>query len=49
MSLPSSCLKRISFGRRKRVGEEELTSWLEVYQPSRDMNQRGIVEVIIDD
>ena len=31
------------------VGAEELTSWLSVYQLSRDMTPRGIVEVIFDD
>ena len=31
------------------VGAEELASWLSVYQFSRDMMQRGIVEVLFDD
>jgi hypothetical protein len=48
MSVPSSFLKRI-FWATEAIGEEERTSWLEVYQLSRDMNQRGIVEVIIND
>lgn len=37
------------FWATEAIGEEELTSWLEVYQFSRDMSQRGIVEVMIDD
>ena len=31
------------------IGSEELTVWLSVYQLSRDMVPRGIVEVIWDD
>ena len=31
------------------IGAEELASWLSVYQLSRDMMPRGIVEVIFDD
>jgi hypothetical protein len=31
------------------MGKEELTTWLSVYQLSRDMVPRGIVEVIWDD
>jgi hypothetical protein len=31
------------------IGVEELDSWLSVYQLSRDMVLRGIVEVIFDD
>jgi Family of unknown function (DUF6932) len=31
------------------IGIEELTTWLRVYQLSRDMVPRGIVEVIWDD
>ncbi len=38
-----------SFRATEAVGEEELVSWLNVYQRSRDMVQRGIVEVIFDD
>ncbi|SRR5216683_2874578 len=37
------------FWATEAVGVEELTSWLSVYQLSRDMVQRGIVEVIFDD
>jgi hypothetical protein len=37
------------FWATESVGIEELTSWLSVYQLSRDMVQRGIVEVIFDD
>ena len=31
------------------IGEEELGSWLSIYQLSRDMVERGIVEVHFDD
>ena len=31
------------------IGIEELDSWLSVYQFSREMVQRGIVEVLFDD
>lgn len=31
------------------VGAAALASWLSVYQLSRDMEQRGIVEVTLDD
>ena len=31
------------------IGIEELTAWLSVYQLSRDMVPRGIIEVIWDD
>lgn len=37
------------FWATEAIGEKELVSWLEVYQLSRDMSQRGIVEVIIND
>ena len=37
------------FWATEAVGVEELTSWLSVYQLSRDMVHRGIVEVIFDD
>lgn len=37
------------FWATEAVGMEELNSWLSVYQLSRDMVQRGIVEVIFDD
>jgi hypothetical protein len=37
------------FWATESVGVEELTSWLSVYQLSRDMVPRGIVEVIFDD
>src|SRR5712691_2357930 len=40
---------KLSFRATEAVGEEELVSWLNVYQRSRDMVQRGIVEVIFDD
>ena len=31
------------------IGAAVLTSWLSVYQLTRDMEQRGIVEIILDD
>jgi hypothetical protein len=37
------------FWATEAVGMEELNSWLSVYLLSRDMVQRGIVEVIFDD
>jgi len=37
------------FWATEAVGAVVLTSWLSVYQLSRDMEQRGIVEVILDD
>ena len=37
------------FWATETIGVEELHSWLSVYQLSRDMAQRGIVEVIFDD
>jgi hypothetical protein len=37
------------FWATEAIGEEELASWLSVYQLSRDMIERGIVEVIFDD
>jgi hypothetical protein len=37
------------FWATETVGIEELNSWLSVYQLSRDMVPRGIVEVIFDD
>jgi hypothetical protein len=37
------------FWATEAIGAEVLASWLNVYQLSRDMVQRGIVEVIFDD
>jgi class 3 adenylate cyclase len=37
------------FWATEAVGEVVLASWLSVYQLSRDMEQRGIVEVILND
>jgi hypothetical protein len=37
------------FWATEAVGAGVLASWLSVYQLSRDMEQRGIVEVILDD
>ena len=37
------------FWATEAVGAGVLASWLSVYQLSRDMQQRGIVEVILDD
>jgi hypothetical protein len=37
------------FWATEAVGAAVLTSWLSVYQLSRDMEQRGIVEVLLDD
>lgn len=37
------------FWATEAVGATVLVSWLSVYQLSRDMEQRGIVEVIFDD
>ena len=37
------------FWATEAVGAVVLASWLSVYQLSRDMGQRGIVEVILDD
>jgi hypothetical protein len=37
------------FWATEAIGVEELDSWLSVYQLSRDMVLRGIVEVIFDD
>ena len=37
------------FWATEAVGEDELASWLSVFQLSRDMVQCGIVEVIFDD
>ncbi len=37
------------FWATEAIGAEVLTSWLSVYQLSRDMVERGIVEVIFDD
>lgn len=37
------------FWATEAIGTEVLASWLSVYQLSRDMVQRGIVEVIFDD
>jgi hypothetical protein len=37
------------FWATEAVGARVLASWLSVYQLSRDMEQRGIVEVILDD
>ena len=37
------------FWATEAIGEEELTSWLSVYQFSRDMVERGIVEVYFND
>jgi hypothetical protein len=37
------------FWATEAIGVEELESWLDVYQLSRDMVQRGIVEVLFDD
>jgi hypothetical protein len=37
------------FWATETIGEEELSSWLSVYQFSREMVHCGIVEVIFDD
>jgi hypothetical protein len=37
------------FWATEAIGEEELASWLSVYQLSRDMVERGIVEVYFND
>jgi hypothetical protein len=37
------------FWATEAVGAEALTSWLSVYQLSRDLLPRGIVEVIFND
>ena len=37
------------FWATEAIGTDELNSWLSVYQLSRDMIDRGIVEVIFDD
>lgn len=37
------------FWATEAIGEEELDSWLSIYQLSRDMVERGIVEVHFDD
>lgn len=37
------------FWATEAIGTEVLASWLSVYQLSRDMVERGIVEVIFDD
>jgi hypothetical protein len=37
------------FWATEAVGVEELNSWLSVYQLSRNMVERGIVELIFDD
>lgn len=37
------------FWATETIGGETLMSWLSVYQLSRDMVQRGIIEVIFDD
>ncbi len=37
------------FWATEAIGAEELASWLDIYQLSRDMVQRGIVEVLFDD
>jgi hypothetical protein len=37
------------FWATEAIGPEELTAWLSVYQLSRDMVPRGIVEVLLDD
>jgi hypothetical protein len=37
------------FWATETIGAAVLASWLSVYQLSRDMEQRGIVEVIFDD
>jgi hypothetical protein len=33
------------FWATEAIGEEELVSWLSVYQLSRDLEERGIIEV----
>jgi len=48
MSLPSATAKRLP-ATRCALGVAVLASWLSVYQLTRDMEQRGIVEVILDD
>jgi hypothetical protein len=37
------------FWATEAIGVDELNSWLGVYQLSRDMIERGILEVIFDD
>ncbi len=37
------------FWATEAIGVDELNSWLSVYQLSRDMVERGIVEVILND
>jgi hypothetical protein len=37
------------FWATEAIGAEELTAWLSVYQLSREMVPRGIVEVLLDD
>ena len=37
------------FWATEAIGAEELASWLDVYQLSRDIIQRGIVEVLFND
>ena len=37
------------FWATEAIGAAVLASWLSVYQLTRDMGQRGIVEVILDD
>jgi hypothetical protein len=37
------------FWATEAIGKEELDSWLSIYQLSRDMVERGIVEVHFDD
>ena len=39
------CLRLMSSGQLKPSAEEELASWLSVYQMSRDIVERGIIEV----
>ena len=37
------------FWATEAIGVDELNSWLGVYQLSRDMTERGIIEVTFDD
>jgi hypothetical protein len=37
------------FWATEAIGAEELTAWLSVYQLSREMVPRGIVEILLDD
>jgi hypothetical protein len=37
------------FWATEAIGAEELMAWLSVYQLSREMVPRGIVEVVLDD